>query len=33
MIFFAVISGRGGCRVGDPVKAAFQRRLGNITPS
>ena len=31
MILFAVISGRGGCWVGDPVKAAFQGRSGNIT--
>ena len=29
MIFFAVISGRGGCWVGDLVKAAFQGRSGN----
>ena len=29
MILFAVISGRGGCWVGDPVKAAFQGRSGN----
>ena len=29
MILFAVISGRGRCWVGDPVKAAFQRRSGN----
>ena len=30
MILFAVISGWGGCWVGDPVKAAFQGRSGNI---
>ena len=29
MIFLAVISGRGGCWVGDPVKAAFQGMSGN----
>ena len=30
MIFFAVIFGRGGYWVGDPVKAAFHGRKGNI---
>ena len=33
MIFFALISGRGGCWVGDLVKAAFQGRSGSITLS
>ena len=33
MVFFAVVSGRGGGRVRDPVEAAFQGRSGHITPS
>ena len=29
MIFFALISGRGGGQVGDPVEVAFLGRSGN----
>ena len=31
MILFAMISGRGGCWVGDSVEEAFQGRSGKTT--